>query len=68
MASRLADLAIPREILVDEATVNAAGDGEFVFRPAGRRMLKGFDQPSEVFSLSIDEVSATSPTSDRSGP
>ena len=48
--------SIPREILVDEATVWAASGGEFVFRPAGRRMLKGVDQPSEVFSLSIDEA------------
>ncbi|MGO8872990.1 MAG: adenylate/guanylate cyclase domain-containing protein [Acidimicrobiales bacterium] len=50
MASRLADLAIPREVLVDADTVRSAGD-TCGFRPAGHRLLKGFDDPAEVFSL-----------------
>jgi len=50
LASRLADLAIPKEVLVDAATVSAARQA-FVFRPAGQRLLKGFDRPVEVFSL-----------------
>jgi adenylate cyclase len=50
LASRLADLAIPREVLVDTATTSAAGE-RFSFRPAGLRLLKGFDVPVEVFSL-----------------
>jgi adenylate cyclase len=49
LASRLADLAIPGEVLVDAATATTAG--EIAFRPAGRRLLKGFDKPVEVFSL-----------------
>ncbi len=50
LASRLAELAIPREVLVDVPTAAAVG-GAFSFRPAGHRLLKGFDQPVEVFSL-----------------
>jgi len=50
LASRLADLAIPREVLVDAVTASA-GSGSFAFRPAGHRLLKGFDEPVEVFSL-----------------
>ncbi len=50
LASRLADLAIPGEVLVDTATTAAARDA-FTFRPAGHRLLKGFDIPLEVFSL-----------------
>jgi adenylate cyclase len=49
LASRLADLAIPKEVLVDAATVSAAAPRQF--RPAGYRQLKGFDTPIEVFSL-----------------
>ena len=50
LASRLADLAIPGEVLVDADTAAAARD-VFVFDPAGHRLLKGFDDPIEVFSL-----------------
>jgi adenylate cyclase len=50
MASRLADLAIPREVLVDAATVRSA-KGAFEFRPAGNRLLKGFEDPVEVHSI-----------------
>jgi adenylate cyclase len=49
LASRLTDLAIPNEVLVDAATAGCAT--EFAFAPAGRRLLKGFDEPVEVFSL-----------------
>ena len=50
LASRLAELAIPREVLLDGATASA-GSGTFGFRPAGHRLVKGFDKPIEVFSL-----------------
>jgi adenylate cyclase len=50
LASRLAELAVPKEVLVDEATSASAGRG-FSFRPAGHRLLKGFDRPLEVYSL-----------------
>jgi len=52
LASRLTDQAVPGEILVDGAlqrsTDRTAGAA---FEPAGRRQLKGFDQPVTVFSL-----------------
>jgi adenylate cyclase len=51
LAARLAELAIPREVLVDGRAVSEAKGGAFEFEPAGHRLLKGFDQPSEVFSV-----------------
>jgi adenylate cyclase len=50
LASRLAELAIPREVLVDAETADSARHS-LGFRPAGSRLLKGFDDPVEVFSL-----------------
>jgi class 3 adenylate cyclase len=49
LAARLADTAIPNELLVDAATAATATD--FRFEPAGRRLLKGFDKPVEAYSL-----------------
>ena len=51
LASRLADLAIPGEVLADDNVRVAAGDSELVFEGAGRRQLKGFDEPVPVYSL-----------------
>jgi adenylate cyclase len=50
LAARLAELAIPGEVLVDAVTAESASD-TFGFRGAGRRLLKGFDDPIEVCSL-----------------
>ena len=54
LGSRIADLAVPGEILVStdvrDDVVKADVRG-FRFDPAGRRMLKGFDEPVEVVSL-----------------
>ena len=65
LASRLAQLAVPGEVLADGATASSAGR-PFAFRPAGRRLLKGFDDPLEVFSLDMvpEAVSARSAPSD----
>jgi adenylate cyclase len=49
MASRIADLAIPGEILTDTDTAEAARGHEF--GAAGRRLLKGFAEPVELRSL-----------------
>lgn len=49
LASRLTDGAVPGEVLVDAATREALADAPC--EPAGRRMLKGFDEPVTVFSL-----------------
>jgi adenylate cyclase len=55
LASRLADIAVPQEILVSADTKRLAEkddeDDAFAFEPAGRRALKGFATPVEVFSL-----------------
>lgn len=59
LASRLAELAVPKEVLVDEATALSA-QSAFTFRPAGHRLLKGFETPREVFSLHA--APADSPT------
>lgn len=53
LASRIADIAVPDEILVSEDLMQAAReDPELQFAPAGRRMLKGFDDPVPLWSLS----------------
>jgi class 3 adenylate cyclase len=50
LASRLAELAIPREVLVTEVLSVEARGGGFRFEPAGRRVLKGFDAPVRLFA------------------
>lgn len=56
LAARLADIAVPQEILVSADAKRLAEKDDvghaFAFEPAGRRALKGFDVPVEVFSLS----------------
>jgi adenylate cyclase len=55
LAARLTDLAVPKEVLVDAAAAEAARGSAVVLQPAGRRLLKGFDEPVEVYSLaSVD--------------
>ncbi len=52
LASRISDLAVPEEILVSEG-VKIAGETEtagFGFEPAGRRQLKGFPSPVELWA------------------
>ncbi len=53
LAARLADVAVPREVLVSvELARQALKRSEtFTFEPAGRRALKGFPEPIEVLSL-----------------
>jgi adenylate cyclase len=53
VASRIADLAVPNEILVTSELRERAekSSSPFVFDPAGRRLLKGFDEPLELFAL-----------------
>lgn len=55
LASRIADLAVPGEILVStdvRGELLSAEASRFRVDPAGRRMLKGFDEPVELYSLS----------------
>lgn len=51
VASRLTGLAVPGEILVTTELRDAARSERLRFDPAGRRMLKGFDEPIETFTL-----------------
>lgn len=51
-AARLSALAAPGEVLVTSAVRDAAiTEGSLAFEPAGRRVLKGFADPVEAFSL-----------------
>mgnify|MGYP001168643088 CR=1 FL=1 len=50
LASRLGDLAVPREILVTPAVVEAAQGAAFRFEPAGKRMLKSVEEPQAVYA------------------
>ena len=53
LASRIGDIAVPNEILVTEEIVSGvATDSDITFEPAGRRQLKGFDEPIPLWSLS----------------
>jgi adenylate cyclase len=52
LASRIGDLAVPREILVTSAVVEAASGGAYRFESAGKRMLKGVDEPQAVYAAS----------------
>lgn len=49
LASRLADQAVPQELLVTEQLVEVAT--RCTFEPAGRRVMKGFADPVTVQSL-----------------
>ena len=53
LASRIADLAVPGEVLVTEELQRAAVGcrGLVRFEPAGRRMLKGFAEPIPLWSV-----------------
>jgi len=53
LASRIGDLAVPNEILVTNE-VRARSERALAplrFDAAGRRMLKGFDEPIELFAI-----------------
>jgi len=52
LAARLADQAVPGEILIDTTTATLLTD--VAHEPAGRRSLKGFDEPVAVSSLTTE--------------
>ena len=57
LASRIADVAIAGEVLVNDAMVDlvtaatAGTAATYAFEPAGRRQLKGFAEPVRLWSL-----------------
>ncbi|HYC55776.1 MAG TPA: adenylate/guanylate cyclase domain-containing protein, partial [Candidatus Binatia bacterium] len=50
LASRVAQIAIPSELLVTAEVAANAGRADIAFEPAGRRMLKGFDEAVPLFA------------------
>jgi adenylate cyclase len=50
LASRIAELAVPREVLVTQALAEEARAIPLRFEPAGKRMLKGFEEPVALFT------------------
>jgi class 3 adenylate cyclase len=51
LASRLAELAVPAELLVAPAVAAEARSPGLRFEPAGKRMLKGFDEPVALLTV-----------------
>ncbi len=51
LAARLADQAVPHEVLVTPAVAAQIAVDTFRFEPAGKRMLKGFDEPAPVMTV-----------------
>jgi adenylate cyclase len=51
LAARMAETAVPRELLVSDAVRAEAAAGGFRFEPAGRRILKGFEEPVRLFAV-----------------
>jgi adenylate cyclase len=54
LAARLVDVAVPGELLVTADVAAEAAGGALRFEPAGRRLLKGFDEP--VTTLSVERA------------
>jgi adenylate cyclase len=52
LASRVAEIAVPSELLVTPEVAAQAVHGGIAFEPAGKRMLKGFDEPIALFAAS----------------
>ena len=51
LASRLAELAVPKELLVVPAVAAEARSATLRFEPAGKRMLKGFAEPVALLTV-----------------
>jgi class 3 adenylate cyclase len=51
LAARLAQLAVPKELLVTPEVAAEAGASGLRFEPAGKRLLKGFDEPVTVLTV-----------------
>ncbi len=51
LAARLADLAVPHELLITPEVAAQVAEKGLRFEPAGKRMLKGFDDPVVVLTV-----------------
>jgi class 3 adenylate cyclase len=58
-ASRIADIAVPNEVLVDAEVQSRAT--AFAFGQAGRRLLKGFNEPITLWSLTAERTVLSTP-------
>jgi adenylate cyclase len=51
LAARLAELAVPNELLVTPEIASRASGARLRFEPAGKRLPKGFDAPVALLTL-----------------
>jgi adenylate cyclase len=51
LAARVAQIAVPNELLATTALADAVARAPFALEPAGRRMLKGFEEPIALASV-----------------
>jgi adenylate cyclase len=59
LAARVAQIAVPHELLVTTEVASALGAGAFAIEPSGKRLLKGFEDP---IALSTVERAASAST------
>jgi adenylate cyclase len=52
LAARIAQVAVPSELLVTAEVASEVAAADLDFEPAGRRMLKGFDEPVSLLTVS----------------
>jgi adenylate cyclase len=60
LAARLAELAVPKEVLVTAEVAAEASAPGLQFEPAGRRLLKGFDEPVALLTVERTDQSPAS--------
>ena len=51
LAARIAEQAVPNELLVTPELPAAQAEAALRFEPAGKRMLKGFDAPVTLMTV-----------------
>jgi adenylate cyclase len=51
LAARLAEIAVPREVLATAELAGNAASERLRWEPAGRRLLRGFDEPVTLLSV-----------------
>jgi adenylate cyclase len=52
LASRVAQIAVPSELLVTEQVAAGSKADDIAFEPAGKRLLKGFETPVSLLTVS----------------
>jgi adenylate cyclase len=67
LASRVAQLAVPKELLVTEVVAAEARSNGLRFEPAGKRMLKGLDEPVALLTVERHDSSPVSVSANEGG-